>query len=124
MVGRPERPSRGPETLPAHDALYNHLVLPAKLPHRQDPNLLDVSRYLLNRLGAASQVPIHVADNPNRKVWESVHRCILACEDIHRDNRIDRTRLLSRLRTLAQDDFLILHIDTQNAGLIIKRDIE
>lgn len=109
-----------------NDALYNHLVLPAQLPQRRehDRQLRMVETALVNRLAKATNVmagPSPSSDRPNRQYWESIHRALVACHRLNRGGRIDKSSLISELQLLGPSGCLILHVESQNAGLIIRR---
>ncbi|OLN95466.1 hypothetical protein CCHL11_05173 [Colletotrichum chlorophyti] len=119
--------SRGP-SLPApavQDALYNHLVLPAKLPQQRDLDVRLVENALVERMIGAAKVmcgiglPDHApADG---KAWEALRQALVACRYLNRSGRVDKTSFLRELQQLGPDGSIILHIESQNAGLIIRR---
>jgi len=103
------------------EVLFNHLALPPNLPQRQDANLAQIEASLVDYLLIASRV---LRDLPNHDcygTWESIRQCLTACKTLNVHGRIDRTILLRELRYLKLGDFLILHIASQNAGLLIYR---
>ncbi|GKT51435.1 uncharacterized protein ColSpa_11616 [Colletotrichum spaethianum] len=108
-----------------HGALYNHLVLPAKLPQQRDTdeqtNLIE--KTLFKRMAAATRIMSLLPDNAKtyRGAWESVQQTLVACEDLYQGGRIDKATLARELELLGPSGCIILHIETQNAGLIIRR---
>ncbi|KAH7327815.1 hypothetical protein B0I35DRAFT_465989 [Stachybotrys elegans] len=91
--------------------LYNHLVLPPKLPHREDPNIAQVETALLDRLIEASK---SFSD-------EAVTRSLKASRSIRPNGRLDRTALIRELESLDEDMFLVIYVTCQNSGLFIRR---
>ncbi|KAK1982971.1 hypothetical protein LZ30DRAFT_780902 [Colletotrichum cereale] len=108
-----------------HGALYNHLVLPAKLPHQQDPDQQAdlVKKALAKRMAVAAKVMSELPDNakPSCDAWASVSQMLLASKELYRAGRVDKASLLRELEQLGPSGCIILHIETQNAGLVIRR---
>ncbi|KAK1971591.1 hypothetical protein LY78DRAFT_688890 [Colletotrichum sublineola] len=108
-----------------HGALYNHLVLPAKLPHQQDADQQAdvVKKALAKRMAAAAKVMSELPNNEkqSRDAWGLVSQMLLASNELYRGGRVDKASLLRELEQLGPSGCIILHIETQNAGLIIRR---
>ncbi|KAJ0344865.1 hypothetical protein KNSL1_008961 [Colletotrichum chrysophilum] len=112
------------EPAAVNDALFNHLVLPAQLPQRQehDRQLRLVEGALLERLiGAATIMSGGEADNPSHGHWQSLRQTLIACQHVNRAGRIDKSSLVRRFQNLDPSGCLILHVESQNAGLIVRR---
>ncbi|KAI8168212.1 hypothetical protein K4K49_009945 [Colletotrichum sp. SAR 10_70] len=112
------------EPAAVNDALFNHLVLPAQLPQRQehDRQLRLVEGALLERLiGAATIMSGSEADNPSHSHWQSLRQTLIACQQVNRAGRIDKSSLVRRFQNLDPSGCLILHVESQNAGLIVRR---
>ncbi|KAM0217473.1 hypothetical protein ACHAQD_007453 [Fusarium lateritium] len=110
------------ELLSLNDALYNHLVLPPQLPHRQDSNLNEIENAITDRLLASVK---HLRDLPNNDlgyVWSSVERGLLATKSIHSGGHVDRTSLVRELNDVfGESDFLVVYVRSQNCALYIHR---
>ncbi|KAF6823338.1 hypothetical protein CPLU01_11478 [Colletotrichum plurivorum] len=107
-----------------NDALYSHLALPAQLPQRRehDRQLRMVETSLVKRLVDATKVMAgSSSDKSNRQYWESLHRTLIACQELNRGGRIDKSNLIRELQQLGPSGCLILHVESQNAGLIVRR---
>ncbi|KAI9150138.1 hypothetical protein HJFPF1_09893 [Paramyrothecium foliicola] len=85
------------------EALYNHLVLPPQLPHKEDPDVAGLETELLDRLIASAQ-----------KIRD-------ASRNIRIGGRLDCTSLTTELCTLEDGMFLVIHINCQNAALFVRR---
>jgi hypothetical protein len=123
---RPAPTARGEhEPLSLNDALYNHLVLPPQLPHRQDSNLNEIENAITDRLLASVK---HLRDLPNNDlsyVWNSVERGLLATKSIHSGGHVDRTSLVRELNDVfGESDFLVVYVRSQNCALYIRRSQE
>jgi hypothetical protein len=125
MAPHADNPEARPPGISLSDAVFNHLVLPAKLPQQQDSDIDSVEGTIISAVLQACKIVAKCgADDVEDPTWVSIIRSIQACSEIHHDGRLDRAELLGRLRHLAPGDSLILHIQTQNAGLLIRRDHE
>jgi len=108
--------------------LYNHIVLPPQLPQRQDENLRDAETLLVDRLLQVSRCmrdldpPAHKptpAGHPARaELWETVRLSLQTCRLVNVGGRVERVQLKKAFRDM-KDDFLVLYIACQNAGLFI-----
>lgn len=102
------------------DSLFYHVVLPPRLPGRQDGQLVDVEHALLTRLLLASRAVRDLVDTNFRARWDSVRRSLGISKTVNLGGKLDKGSLLNELRGLQSDEFLILHIAQQNAGLLIR----
>ncbi|KAF7550095.1 hypothetical protein G7Z17_g5938 [Cylindrodendrum hubeiense] len=103
------------------EALYNHLVLPPQLPHREDPNLVEIENALIDRVLASARYLRDIHEDSARPSWDAVCRSIQATKGIHFGGRVDRSVLSRELNALGENDFLIVHVQCQNCALYIRR---
>ncbi|KAF5002203.1 hypothetical protein FDECE_10694, partial [Fusarium decemcellulare] len=103
------------------DAVYNHLVLPPQLPHRQDPNLTDIGRDIIDRLLTSVKRMGELPDNEFGSTWYSVGRGLQATRSIHSSGNVDRSVLARELNDLGESDFLVVYVHNQNCALYIRR---
>jgi hypothetical protein len=106
------------------EALYNHLVLPPQLPHRQDPNILEVEDDLLDRVLASAQCMRDLPGNELYSTWDAITRSIQAAKTISSNGNIDRLMLARELESLEEKDFLVVHVRRQNCAMFIYRSKE
>ncbi|KAL0769500.1 hypothetical protein CaCOL14_008808 [Colletotrichum acutatum] len=108
-----------------HGALFNHLVMPAKLPQQRDPErqIQLIESELVQRLTAAAKVMSELPGNVDqcRPVWDSIGKTLAACQYLNTAGRIDKAVLLRELHDLGPSGCIVLQIEKQNAGLIIRR---
>lgn len=111
--------------LSANEALYNHLVLPPQLPHREDPNLAEIENALIDRVLGAIRSLRDIPDNKSSgPTWAAVSRSIQATKNIHFGGRVDRSVLARELNSLGEFDFLVVYVHCQNCALYIRRSRE
>ncbi|KAK1447923.1 hypothetical protein CMEL01_09762 [Colletotrichum melonis] len=108
-----------------HGALFSHLAMPAKLPQQRDPEkqIQLIESELVQRLAAAAKIMSELPGNADqcRDVWDSVGKTLGACQHLNAAGQIDKAILLRELHDLGPSGCIVLHIEKQNAGLIIRR---
>lgn len=103
------------------DALYNHLVLPPRLPGAQDLNLAAVESALLDRVHSTALHLLAQVPKPVQSSYAALQTSLQACRSVHINRRLDRRILSEELLKLQPDCILILHVTEQNAGLLVWR---
>lgn len=109
------------KSLSLNDALYNHLVLPPQLPQRQDSNLDELEKALLNRLLVSVKHMRDLPGNDQSYVWSLIERGLRATQSIHAGGHVDRTALIRELNDFGESDFLVVYVRSQNCALYIRR---
>jgi len=114
------------ENLVAHMAttsvlelVFNHLVLPPKLPGHQDTDIEGIERNILSRLVCACDTLKNSSGQQFGETWASVCYSLRICLNMNR-GRLEKASVLHEFRTLQQDSPLILHVVEQNAALLIR----
>ncbi|RYO94253.1 hypothetical protein DL763_004139 [Monosporascus cannonballus] len=87
-------------------SLFNHIALPAKLPQRQDADLGGIQSALVDRLIDACKIMRDSQQGSCRQVWDFLRISLQSC------------------KTLNANYLVILHVDTQNAGIFIHKPTE
>lgn len=105
------------------DALYNHLVLPPRLPGTQDSKIAAVESALLDRVHSTAVNLLKEVPGPLQSSYAALQTSLQACRSIHINRNLDRRTLSEELLKLQPDCILILHITEQNAGLLIWRQV-
>lgn len=100
------------------EAVFNHLVLPPKVPGRQDTVLEDLSGDFISRLLASCAILEAKAPRVFRETYTALKHSLRTCGELNRGH-IDRQSLLSAFKTVGKHP-LILHIVEQNTGLFIR----
>ncbi|KAK8250072.1 hypothetical protein IWZ00DRAFT_531073 [Phyllosticta capitalensis] len=104
------------------EGLVNHVVLPEKLPGRQDENSPEIAAALTQRLLVASRTLKDVVSYEEFGHWDKVRRVILTAKEVHNHNgQLDKIALLKAFRELEPGGLIILHVREQNAGFLISR---
>lgn len=101
------------------ESVFNHLVLPPKLPGRQDTDIEGVEKCILDRLIHACGTLDQLADQSLDGIWSSTHDSLLNCMDIN-ICRLEKASVQRELRRLQPKKFLILHVAEQNAALLLR----
>lgn len=107
------------------DAVVNHLVLPPKVPGKQEPDAdLDAVSYdiLLRMINACKKVA-SFANVPSCEAFQTLRTSLEACRALNFDY-LDKNTLLEHFRALEADHTLtlILHVVKQNAAILMRRE--
>lgn len=101
------------------EGVFNHLVLPPKLPGRQDPHLEDESQDFIKRLIKALDTLSAASKAHMNDALSSVRQSLCLCSVLNR-GRLDKDSLFATFQKLGEEQ-LVLHIVEQNAALLIRR---
>ena len=102
------------------ESVIAHVVLPPKLPARQEKGLPEIERNLASYVLEACCTLRDLGDDQINS-WDSVRSLVQTAIDVNNGQVIERTRLLLALENLGTKRPLILHVAAQNAGLFIRR---
>ncbi|KAJ8129394.1 hypothetical protein O1611_g4237 [Lasiodiplodia mahajangana] len=103
-------------------SVFNHLVLPPKIPGSQDDDVDAVSQEVLRRLIRATGTAINLtAPSPWREQYEDLRDCLQACLELNRGH-LEQGSLLRSFQNLDQGKAIILYLNEQNACLLIRLD--
>lgn len=99
------------------EAVFDHLVLPPKLPAAPEDDSIPLSWELTNRLIRACGF----LESPSSEIpWRSLDASLLLTRDLHRP--VLALTLVTAFSTIAQEDsWLALHVAQQNAAIIIHK---
>jgi hypothetical protein len=104
------------------EAVFNHLVLPPKLPGQLDTDIEGIEHSILTRLIRACDTLSGFAGQEFAGTWASVCRSLRACLSITH-GRLIKASMLQEFRNLQPKNLLILHVVEQNAALLIRRHV-
>ncbi|KAI0530401.1 hypothetical protein GGR58DRAFT_493547 [Xylaria digitata] len=102
-------------------AVYNHVVLPPRLPDGQGPRIEAVSHDVLSRMARACKVLDELVDSPWSKVFQSLSVSLNMCAALNL-GRLEKSAMVEHFQQLQPDHILILHVVEQNAALLVRRE--
>ena len=102
------------------ESVFNHLVLPPKLPRRQDGDIEGLEQDILSRLLRACECLGTLPGQGTEEAWHSVRRQLVVCLDLHRRS-FDSESLISAFSHLSDDFPVTVHIAEQNCAVTIRR---
>jgi hypothetical protein len=104
------------------DAVFNHLVLPPKLPSTFDGDDVSLIKNLGERLLKACGTLRDLCHFKNGRVWDTIEASLQATRALNHEflAKENLTWAFNRL----ENEWLALHIAKQNAALLIHRDEE
>ncbi|KAI1170580.1 hypothetical protein F4777DRAFT_594856 [Nemania sp. FL0916] len=104
------------------EAVFNHLVLPPGIPGKQDTDLEAISDDIVRRAIHATGTVLHLMnETPWRKEFEDLRDSLQICLELNRGS-LERGCLLKHFKNLAPRSVLILYLNQQNAGLLVRSD--
>lgn len=101
------------------EEIFNHMVLPVKVPDHGDRDSEAVGSAVLARLMRACKV----VDQDSSYEWSAVKRCLGACKGIARA-RFEAQELVQDWTYLGPGDFSLVRISEQNAALLVRRVVQ
>jgi hypothetical protein len=102
------------------ESLFNHLVLPPKLPELQDTDIESIGADILTRLIHSCNTLGKSADEELADTWASIRLSLRVCLHLHQ-GRLERDSMRHEFRNLQQNQLLIFYLAEQNAALLVRR---
>ena len=106
------------------ESLFHHIALPPKVPGKQEPNINQIERLMVERLISSARDLRDASSEEYRDLWDDIRRILQTCKNINAGGKLSRSSLLTELHALDERGLLILHIREQNAGLLVRRSVE
>ncbi|KAK0649645.1 hypothetical protein B0T16DRAFT_457038 [Cercophora newfieldiana] len=100
-------------------SIYDHLVLPPKLPGGDKGTAPELSQNALTRLIDGCQRLISLTPHTLSKTFEGVYNALVACREINGRSFVDKTSALNYFRNIDSCGVLILWVAEQNAALLV-----
>ncbi|KAI1761144.1 hypothetical protein GGR53DRAFT_506736 [Hypoxylon sp. FL1150] len=102
-------------------AVFNHIVLPPKLPGVQDPDIEAVSHNVLVCMINACNAADILVDSPWSDAFRSIRASLQACSALNQ-GCLEKSTLCDHFGALEPHQVLILHVVEQNAAVLIRRE--
>ncbi|KAI9701732.1 MAG: hypothetical protein M1820_006360 [Bogoriella megaspora] len=103
------------------DSVFNHIVLPPKLPGGEERNLDLTEQDLISRILDACRTIRDRLSPEEYAHWDSLRRSLESSKRVNSGRKINKDSLLFELRQMLDGDFLILHVTQQNAGILLEK---
>lgn len=104
------------------ELVFNHLVLPPKLPGQLDTDTQGVEHSILIRLIRASDTMGKLTGQEYQKIWASIRHSLRVSLDVNQAG-LEKASMLQAFCDLNPEGLLILHVVEQNAALLIRRHV-
>lgn len=104
--------------------VFNHIVLPTKLPGNQDADLQQTSADIINRLVRASNTLRDLTIQGEQDVWDYIVKLLRRFSTLHARGCLERDSLILAFENISYGHPLILHILEQNAALFVRCNVE
>ncbi|TGO58297.1 hypothetical protein BOTNAR_0183g00070 [Botryotinia narcissicola] len=105
------------------ESMVNHIVLPPRLPGRDDRNE-GLESAIIDHLITASRSMRSITRDKLSENWDWIRRSLETAKLLNTRGRLSRDTLLSEFQSLQKNIYLILNIAEQNAALLIYRSEE
>ncbi|KAF1997703.1 hypothetical protein P154DRAFT_622249 [Amniculicola lignicola CBS 123094] len=105
------------------EEVFNHLVLPPKLPGQQDADIEGTGHDILRRLIHATTTIAALTGHQQASTWRATIQFLRRCDGLHARGRLEKQSLLSEFQQLQHKQPLALHIVEQNAALFVRREV-
>ncbi|KAF4631564.1 hypothetical protein G7Y89_g6567 [Cudoniella acicularis] len=105
------------------ESVFNHLVLPPKLPGHRDIDFESIEHSILTRLIRTCDTLGKFTGEQFRETWASVRYSLRICLNINR-GRLEKASVLQEFCNLQRNGLLILYVVEQNAALLVRRHID
>jgi hypothetical protein len=102
------------------ESVFNHLVLPPKLPGQRDIDTEGIEHNILNRLIRACDTLGWLTGQEFAETWTSVGNSLRVCLSTN-TGRLERASMLQQFCKLQRNDLITLYVVEQNAALLIRR---
>jgi hypothetical protein len=102
------------------ESVYNHLVLPPKLPGQLDTDKDGIESSILTRLVNACDTLAKLSGQEFTQIWASLLNSLRICLNVNQ-GRLEKKSMLHEFCSLQPNDLLALHVVEQNAALLIRR---
>lgn len=99
-------------------AVFNHLVLPPRVPGEPDANEAQVSSDVLARMTNSCFTASTRAQPAWSVAFGTLRASLDASDVLHRSDGLSRAALLAHFRKLETGRMLMLHLEPQNAALL------
>jgi hypothetical protein len=100
--------------------VFNHLVLPPKVPGAQDKNIEAIGEDVVGRLIQATSTLSKLSDHEQSSSWKAIRDSLRRFRSLHERGRLEKPSLLLEFSNLRPGQPLLLHVAEQNAALIVR----
>jgi hypothetical protein len=105
------------------ESVFNHLVLPPKLPGHRDTDYEDIEQSILTRLIRACDTLNKFTDQSVGEALASIRYSLRICLNIN-TGCLEKASVLQEFCNLQLNGLLILYVVEQNAALLIRHHIQ
>ncbi|KAE8384199.1 hypothetical protein BDV23DRAFT_189450 [Aspergillus alliaceus] len=103
------------------ELMFNHIVLPPRLPGQQDSSVHNIDRHITQHALNATKTLLGASKSDCRDVWDGVKISLELCHAVHANGHIDRFAVMEAFGKMDKDMGIILYIDKQNSALHIRQ---
>ena len=105
------------------EQVFYHLVLPPKVPGKQDTDTQQSNDDILERTVRATRTMGKLAGSQHNSTWKAIRLALRRCALVHALGRLEKQSLIEEFRHLEHGDPLFFYLEEQNAALLIRRNV-
>ncbi|RKF65793.1 putative p-loop containing nucleoside triphosphate hydrolase [Erysiphe neolycopersici] len=102
------------------EALSNHIALPPRLPGYQDENIDEIEIKLIHRMLDATKYIMNNSNSLLSEEWKSLYRSLSFTKIVNENGGLSKASIISALQDLCGNDFILFHVNEQNAGITVR----
>jgi hypothetical protein len=102
------------------ESVFNHLVLPPRLPGQRDVDIEGIEHNILNRLIRACDILGKLTGQEFDETWASVGYSLRICLN-NNTGCLERASMMQEFHSIQRTELLTLYVVEQNAALLIRR---
>jgi len=105
------------------ESLFNHVVLPPRLPGKLESGIEEVDDALMDRaLGAIQTIASRLPDSHLLTPLECLHRSLRISRGVNAGGKLTKNSLLAAMQELKGEEMIIIYVMEQNAALLLRRE--
>jgi hypothetical protein len=105
------------------EAVFNHLVLPPKVPSHAEEDPAAIQTQILDRAIRACNTLRELTGEEFTNTWLAVRHSLSTCLNLNQ-GRLDKSSMLREFSNIRHTDLIILYVVEQNAAVLIRPDAQ
>jgi hypothetical protein len=101
------------------ELVFNHLVLPPKLPGSRDAEIEGIERQITIRLLDATNAFRDLSSGKSFEACDHIQKSLQVCQVVNDNGQLNKILLLDAFQRFQNREGVILHVAEQNAGIFI-----
>ena len=105
------------------ESLFNHVVLPPRLPGKLESGIEEVDDALMDRaLDAIQTIASRLPDSHFSTTLQCLHHSLKIARRVNGGGKLTKNSLLAAMQELKGEEMIIIYVMEQNAALLLRRE--